>query len=231
MQQGETVQVVVSEGAPKVEVPDVTEKSREKAEKALTDKGFKVKIVESESSDEDPGTVPLAGIPRAAPEVEKGTEVTLTVAKQAKVTVPPVVGQQFDAAKAQLETLEFTVARADVDSDQPAGTVISAGPDGRLEGRQGCHGHAAGLQGPAADRSGAPAVQQDHRRGQADPRSGRSAARRRQRSERRQGPDHCSGPGGPVHRRRPASRSMCRPLTAAGAATTDGPGSDGGIFG
>ncbi|MCX4584108.1 Stk1 family PASTA domain-containing Ser/Thr kinase [Streptomyces sp. NBC_01481] len=136
MQQGETIQVVVSEGAPKVEVPDVTEKSRDKAEKALTDKGFKVKIVESESSEEDPGTV-LSQNPTGGTEAEKGTEVTLTVAKQAKVTVPPVVGQQFDAAKAQLETLEFTVVRADVDSDQPAGTVISQDPTGNSKAAKG----------------------------------------------------------------------------------------------
>ncbi|HET6360107.1 Stk1 family PASTA domain-containing Ser/Thr kinase [Streptomyces sp.] len=136
MQQGETVQVVVSEGAPKVEIPDVTEKSRANAEKALTDKGFKVKIVESESSDEDPGTV-LSQDPRGGTQAEKGTEVTLTVAKQAKVNVPPVVGRLFDDAKSQLETLEFTVARVDVDSDQPAGTVIRQDPSGDSKAAKG----------------------------------------------------------------------------------------------
>ncbi|TQK53050.1 serine/threonine-protein kinase [Streptomyces sp. SLBN-118] len=136
MQQGETVQVVVSEGAPKVEVPDVTEKSRQNAEKALTDKGFKVKIEESESSNEDPGTV-LSQDPQGGTKVEKGTEVTLTVAKQAKVTVPPVVGRLIDDAKSQLETLEFTVARVDVDSDQPAGTVIEQDPAGNSKAAKG----------------------------------------------------------------------------------------------
>ncbi|WP_406304022.1 Stk1 family PASTA domain-containing Ser/Thr kinase [Streptomyces sp. NBC_00885] len=136
MQQGETVQVVVSEGAPKVEIPDVTEKSRANAEKALTDKGFRVKIVESESSDEDPGTV-LSQDPRGGTQAEKGTEVTLTVAKQAKVNVPPVVGRLFDDAKSQLETLEFTVVRADVDSDQPTGTVIRQDPSGDSKAAKG----------------------------------------------------------------------------------------------
>ncbi|MET7616278.1 Stk1 family PASTA domain-containing Ser/Thr kinase [Streptomyces sp. NPDC005408] len=137
MQQGETIQAVVSEGAPKVEVPDVTEKSLEKAKDELARKGFNdVKVVETESSDQDPGTV-LEQDPRGGTQAEKGTKVTLTVAKQAKVTVPPVVGSTFDDAKSQLETLEFTVARVDVDSDQPAGQVTEQDPTGNSKAVKG----------------------------------------------------------------------------------------------
>jgi eukaryotic-like serine/threonine-protein kinase len=135
MQQGETIQVVVSEGAPLVEVPDVLEKSVEKAKNELTRKEFKFKVVETES-DEDPGTV-LAQDPKGGTQAEKGTEVTLTVAKQSKINVPPVVGAQFDAAKAQLEGLGFTVARVDVDSDQPAGQVIKQSPSGDSKAAKG----------------------------------------------------------------------------------------------
>ncbi|MFI2350590.1 Stk1 family PASTA domain-containing Ser/Thr kinase [Streptomyces sp. NPDC019443] len=128
MAQGETIQVVVSEGAPKVEVPDVTEKSVANAKEQLQGKEFKVEVKETES-DEEPGTV-LEQDPRGGTQAEKGSTVTLTVAKQSKINVPRVVGQQFDAAKAQLETLEFTVARVDVDSNQPAGQVIEQSPSG-----------------------------------------------------------------------------------------------------
>ena len=136
MKEGETVQVVVSEGAPKIEVPDVTEKSREKAEKALTDKNFVVKFEEAESSDQEPGTV-LSQVPKGGSQAEKGSTVTLTVAKQSKIDVPPVVGAQFDAANAQLVGLGFQVARTDVDSNQPAGTVIAQDPTGGSKAAKG----------------------------------------------------------------------------------------------
>ncbi|MFK4224571.1 Stk1 family PASTA domain-containing Ser/Thr kinase [Streptomyces sp. NPDC019890] len=136
MKEGETVQVVVSEGAPKVEVPDVTEKSLQNAKDALAKKGFNdVKVVETES-EQDPGTV-LDQDPKGGSEAEKGAKVTLTVAKQSKINVPPVVGAQFDAAKAQLEGLEFQVARTDVDSNQPAGTVIAQDPTGGSKAAKG----------------------------------------------------------------------------------------------
>jgi eukaryotic-like serine/threonine-protein kinase len=128
MQQGETIQVVVSEGAPKVEVPDVTEKSLANAKDQLQGKEFTVKVKETES-DEDPGTV-LEQDPDGGTQAEKGSTVTLTVAKQSKINVPRVVGAQFDAAKAQLEGLGFTVARVDTDSNQPAGQVTEQDPKG-----------------------------------------------------------------------------------------------------
>ncbi|MGI5401596.1 Stk1 family PASTA domain-containing Ser/Thr kinase [Streptomyces sp. CA-135486] len=135
MKEGETVQVVVSEGAPKVEVPDVTEKSEQKAKDALTREGFKVDTRAIESA-EKPGTV-LSQNPKGGSLAEKGSLVTLTLAKQSKIDVPPVVGQQFDAAKSQLTTLEFQVVRADVDSDQPAGQVIAQDPQGGSKAAKG----------------------------------------------------------------------------------------------
>ncbi|MFI1394444.1 Stk1 family PASTA domain-containing Ser/Thr kinase [Streptomyces sp. NPDC020681] len=129
MEQGETIQVVVSEGAPKIEVPDVTEKSQANAEEALKRKGFKVEVVEEES-DEEPGTV-FKQDPPGNSQAEKGSTITITVAKESLVDVPPVVGQQFDAAKAQLEGLEFEVVRNDVDSNQPLGQVIKQSPEGK----------------------------------------------------------------------------------------------------
>ncbi|WP_338671421.1 Stk1 family PASTA domain-containing Ser/Thr kinase [Streptomyces sp. SCSIO 30461] len=123
-----TIKVVLSAGAPLVEVPDVTSSKKDTAEARLDKDGFKVKIEEIES-DETPGTV-VSQTPEGGSKAEKGTTVTLKVAKQATETVPPVVGQQFDAAKDQLEKLGFTVARTDVDSDKPAGEVVAQDPAG-----------------------------------------------------------------------------------------------------
>ncbi|MFF9866506.1 Stk1 family PASTA domain-containing Ser/Thr kinase [Streptomyces sp. NPDC013953] len=135
MNEGETVQVWVSEGAPKIEVPDVTEKSEENAKQALDEKGFKVEV-KYEESEQDPGEV-IRQDPQGGTQAEKNSEVTITVSKQAERNVPPVTGQQFDAAKAQLETLGFTVKREDVDSDQPANTVVGQNPEGNAQAPKG----------------------------------------------------------------------------------------------
>ncbi|MGW0698193.1 Stk1 family PASTA domain-containing Ser/Thr kinase [Streptomyces sp. NPDC002867] len=125
--EGSTINVVVSEGAPKVRVPDVTDKDVDSATELLEEDGFTVDVKEVESAEEDPGTV-LEQDPPGRTMVEKGTEVTLTVAKQAKRDLPDVVGQQFETAKSQLEILEFEVVRVDVDSDQPANQVVGQNP-------------------------------------------------------------------------------------------------------
>lgn len=131
MDQGDTIQVVVSEGAPKVQVPDVADKAVEDATKTLQEADFNVETKQVES-DEDPGTV-VSQKPSGGSEAEKGSTVTLSVAKQARETVPNVVDQQFDAAKGQLETLGFTVARTEVDSDKDAGTVVGQSPEGNAK--------------------------------------------------------------------------------------------------
>ncbi|MER6995398.1 Stk1 family PASTA domain-containing Ser/Thr kinase [Streptomyces sp. NPDC000410] len=126
MNQGETVSVVVSEGAPLVEVPDVTEVSEESAKKRLEDKGFKVDV-KYEESDQESGTV-IKQDPEGGSQAEKKAMVTITVSKKAQATVPPVVGQQYAAAEAQLKALGFEVAKIDVDSDKPAGEVLEQDP-------------------------------------------------------------------------------------------------------
>ncbi|MCQ6552150.1 Stk1 family PASTA domain-containing Ser/Thr kinase [Streptomyces sp. C10-9-1] len=125
--EGGTVSVVVSEGAPKVKVPDVVDRDRDRATEILEKEKFQVEVDEVESSDAEPGTV-LSQDPEAGQEAETGATVTLTIAKQAKQDLPNVVSKPFDAAKAQLEILEFEVVRVDVDSDQPQGTVVAQDP-------------------------------------------------------------------------------------------------------
>ncbi|WP_418958080.1 Stk1 family PASTA domain-containing Ser/Thr kinase [Streptomyces tritici] len=147
MAKGATITVQVSEGAPLQEVPDVLEKSQQRAQELLENKGFKVKVEEKES-DEEPGTV-IDQNPKGGSQAEKNSEVTITVAKKSLKTVPPVVGNQFDQAKAQLETLGFTVARVDVDSNQPAGTVTEQDPKGNSKAGEGSQITLKVSKGPA----------------------------------------------------------------------------------
>ncbi|CAM5699668.1 non-specific serine/threonine protein kinase OS=Streptomyces fumanus OX=67302 GN=GCM10018772_12260 PE=4 SV=1 [Streptomyces fumanus] len=97
-----TVELVVSTGAPKVEVPDVEGLTYEEAEKTLKDKGFEVEKKTQESTD-TPDTV-LSQDPEGGTSKEKGSTVTVTVARQtAQVTVPDVTGKTPDEAKQILQ--------------------------------------------------------------------------------------------------------------------------------
>ncbi|MCX5235759.1 Stk1 family PASTA domain-containing Ser/Thr kinase [Streptomyces prunicolor] len=100
----DTVKLVVSTGAPKVVVPSVVGQSVDDATTTL--EGDKYKFVvktQQKVSGEDPGTV-LEQNPALGAEVQKGTTITLTVAKaQEKSTVPDVSGQSCDDAKKQMQ--------------------------------------------------------------------------------------------------------------------------------
>ncbi|MEW2074977.1 Stk1 family PASTA domain-containing Ser/Thr kinase [Streptomyces sp. NPDC013433] len=98
-----TVNLVVSTGAPKVEVPDVEGLSFDDAEEALKEKGFEVEQ-QTEESTQTPDTV-LSQNPAGGTSKEKGSTVTLTVAKEtAQVTVPSLLGKTPDEAKGLLES-------------------------------------------------------------------------------------------------------------------------------
>ncbi|MFE0646320.1 Stk1 family PASTA domain-containing Ser/Thr kinase [Streptomyces sp. NPDC058877] len=124
-----TIQVYVSEGSPLVEVPDVVEQSQERAEQRLKDSGFKVKV-EREESDEDPGTV-LKQDPDGGTKKEQNSEITITVAKKKLSELPSVTSRSYEQAVEQLKAIGFTnISKDEVDSDQPAGTVIGQTPQG-----------------------------------------------------------------------------------------------------
>ncbi|MET9350452.1 Stk1 family PASTA domain-containing Ser/Thr kinase [Streptomyces termitum] len=123
-----TIQVWFSEGAPLIEVPDVQEQSVQRAKETLEGKGFKVKVEEEESSEEDPGTV-LRQNPQNGTKAEKNSVVTLTVAKQRQTPVPPVVGRQLADAENQLKQLGFTVVTEYVDSEKPKDEVLGQTPE------------------------------------------------------------------------------------------------------
>ncbi|MBT2490577.1 Stk1 family PASTA domain-containing Ser/Thr kinase [Streptomyces sp. ISL-96] len=131
VQEGDTITVVVSTGAPKIEVPDVMDQTRDRATKNLEDKGFDVdtKQVESEKA---PGTV-VNQDPPGGTKAEKGETVVISIAKSTKADVPPVVGQNVDAAKKQLTDLGFQVSVVEEESTQPPNTVIKQDPVGNSQ--------------------------------------------------------------------------------------------------
>ena len=126
---GDTISLVVSTGAPKVTVPDVTGLTYDKAKAQLEDKGFTVEQ-KTEESDRTPGVV-TAQDPSGDTEQEKGSTITLTVAKEAeKSTVPDVLGQSCDAAKQQMQASDLVgnCTEVETDDDNQVGKVIQTTP-------------------------------------------------------------------------------------------------------
>ncbi|MDQ0749808.1 beta-lactam-binding protein with PASTA domain/serine/threonine protein kinase [Streptomyces africanus] len=129
VQKGDTISLVVSTGAPKVTVPDVTGLTFEKAKAELEDKGFDVEQ-KTEESDRTPGVV-IAQDPKGDTDQEKGSTITLTVAKEAeKSTVPDVLGQSCDAAKQQMQASNLVGNCTEVETDDATqvGKVIQTTP-------------------------------------------------------------------------------------------------------
>jgi serine/threonine-protein kinase len=126
---GGVVDIRVSLGPPRVEVPNVVGDSRDEAIAALTEAKLKPKVREVFNRAE-PGTV-IAQAPVAGERVLQGSTVQVNVSKGVQpLTVPNVIGQQYDAAAGQLQGQGFAVARRDVDSSQPVDTVIDQQPKG-----------------------------------------------------------------------------------------------------
>ncbi|MEU9711215.1 Stk1 family PASTA domain-containing Ser/Thr kinase [Streptomyces sp. NPDC047967] len=124
-----TVTVVVSSGAPKVEVPNVLEKSEDGAREVLEGDGFSVNVT-TEESDKPEGTV-IKQDPKGGAKADEESEVTITVAVQETLDLPDMRTRTFEAAEQQLLGIGFTnVSRTDVESDKPAGEVIEQTPAG-----------------------------------------------------------------------------------------------------
>ncbi|MER8219757.1 Stk1 family PASTA domain-containing Ser/Thr kinase [Streptomyces sp. NPDC094143] len=131
VQKGDTIELVVSTGAPKVAVPSVVGQSLDDARAKLEGDKYEFEVkTKSRVSSEDPGTV-LEQDPELGAEVEKGSTITLIIAKaEAKSTVPDVLGQSCDAAKQQMQAsnLVGNCTEIETDDDNQVGKVIATTP-------------------------------------------------------------------------------------------------------
>jgi eukaryotic-like serine/threonine-protein kinase len=124
---GNQVTIFVSEGPPKTTVPDEKGKSSLEAVQDLNDAHLRARVVQIPS--DAPADTVLAQDPRAGTKVKQGTTVRINVSKGPQpVSVPDVTGLPFDQASAQLSSQGFKVNRTDVESSQPANTVLSESP-------------------------------------------------------------------------------------------------------
>ncbi|MGW1556486.1 Stk1 family PASTA domain-containing Ser/Thr kinase [Streptomyces sp. NPDC002144] len=125
------VNLVVSTGAPKVQVPGVVGLSLDDAKAKLEGSDYQFKVeTKTRESTEDPNTV-LDQNPIGGKEVEKGSTITLTIAKAAEtVAVPDVTGKSCDDAKAELQQngLNGNCVNTPTTDDNQDGKAISTNP-------------------------------------------------------------------------------------------------------
>jgi beta-lactam-binding protein with PASTA domain len=124
---GNPVTILVSLGAPKATVPDVVGKSSADAVATLANANLKANPVRI-TSDKPVDTV-LAQDPHAGDRVAEGTTVRINISSGPQpIAVPSVLHEPYDQAASVLQAAGFAVARKDVDSNEPAGTVVDQFP-------------------------------------------------------------------------------------------------------
>jgi serine/threonine-protein kinase len=127
----------VGREAPKKTVPELTGKTREQAQAELEKAGLALNptVAEEEVEDESQVGKVIGQDPPSGTLVAQKTQVKITIGKARETSsVPNLVGQDFETAKANLEGLGFTVKREEQSSDKPANQVIDQNPkDGEHE--------------------------------------------------------------------------------------------------
>ncbi|WP_086752383.1 Stk1 family PASTA domain-containing Ser/Thr kinase, partial [Streptomyces griseiscabiei] len=136
VKKGDTIDLVVSTGAPKVAVPSVIGDQIADAKDKLEGKDYEFVVeTKTKESPEEAGTV-LDQNPTTGKEVEKGSTITLTVAKaEEKATVPTVTGRSCDDAKSQMEANNLVGTCTEVETDDPnlVGKVVATNPEAGSE--------------------------------------------------------------------------------------------------
>jgi len=124
---GRTVTIKVSRGRELVTLPNVLALDREAARTRLEALDLNVEFRERETNDEKPGQV-LEADPAAGTEVEEGSTVVVTVAKEpAERAVPDVVGAELNDALDALEEAGFRVRQRFVDVETPEENDVVTG--------------------------------------------------------------------------------------------------------
>jgi serine/threonine-protein kinase len=126
--------LIVGKEADKITVPNVVGADPDDAKTQLEQVGLVVdpNIDEEEVEDADQVGKVTSQNPPATSQVAKGSTVKLAVGKKKQdPTVPDVVGEDFDSAKAKLENANYVVKKQEQDSDKPEGQVIAQDPSGQ----------------------------------------------------------------------------------------------------
>jgi beta-lactam-binding protein with PASTA domain/predicted Ser/Thr protein kinase len=124
---GNPVTIHVSTGPEKVTVPSVIGEQSTDAVATLTEKGLKTNVHRVNSN--EPAGIVTGQDPKAGKKLVKGEKVRINVSQGPKpIAVPPVLSVPYEQAAATLQGAGFAIARRDVDSNEPKGTVVQQDP-------------------------------------------------------------------------------------------------------
>jgi len=144
---GGIVTILVSTGKKTVTMPDVVGQQVTDAVATLTRAGLNAKTV-GVPSDKPSGTV-TAQDPKPGTSLVEDATVRINFSTGPKpIAVPPVVGLDYSTALQQLQAAGFAVGRTDVESDQPAGIVVSQVPSGSSTAAKGSTVNVSVSNGP-----------------------------------------------------------------------------------
>jgi serine/threonine-protein kinase len=147
VERGGLVIILVSSGKPTVLVPDVRGKTEGEASAELARAGLEPNVVEVPSR--EPVNTVVAQDPAPGETVAQGSTVRINVSSgPAQVEVPNVLNKPFAQASSELQARGFKVARNDVASDQPQGTVVAQDPQGGASAERGSTVTVAVSRGP-----------------------------------------------------------------------------------
>ena len=127
------INLVVGKAPDAVSLPDVTGQTQDAATKQLQAAGLTVAQTTNEDTVTDPKQVGkvTATNPPAGSQVTQGQSIILTIGKPPdQVDVPDETGQDYAAAKSNLEGLGFKVSQQTKSSNQPKNQVLNQSPQG-----------------------------------------------------------------------------------------------------
>jgi serine/threonine-protein kinase len=125
---GGTLTLTLSLGPERYIIPDVVGKRFDDAVADLATAKLVAERVDEFSDLYESGMI-IKTDPPAGGEVGPNTKITVTVSKgRAPITLPRVIGQNLDQAKAALERLKLTVKVVQKQSNEPANRVIDQNP-------------------------------------------------------------------------------------------------------
>lgn len=128
---GGTVVLTLSLGTEVIAVPDVIGTPADVAARQFEELGLAAVEGDPAYSNTVPEGRVLSVEPEVSTEVDRGARVTMVVSRgPAPIEVPGLIGQQVNAATAELHQRDLEARIVDVESDRPAGEVINQDPGG-----------------------------------------------------------------------------------------------------
>jgi beta-lactam-binding protein with PASTA domain/tRNA A-37 threonylcarbamoyl transferase component Bud32 len=160
VEQGSTVELVVSRGPRPVQVPSLFGDTVEEARAELGAVGLVLGEVAERESEEEEGIV-IVQFPRPGTRADRGSAVNVTISSgPGTVTVPDVVCVDVDRAQGTVSAagLGFEIVGSEPSEECPAGTVADQNPGGGAEVEEGTTVEVTESTGPEPELSPTPTL-------------------------------------------------------------------------